>query len=251
MIKIELTLLFFVFFTTSCVNTVQKNANKKNEKNRDTNECSSIPFDNTAKDTSLTNFVKKLKNITSNKDWDALMEVLSKDIRNSFFESIDTNSISEFKKIWWYKENSSNVFKLISRLLDFGGNYRESDTSCLYPSFIFHEKNCPDEFKTNFGYCTSDKLNLYEKPDINSKIVRILSFNLIYILKSDNQGLIKLNELEEIEAPDWWIFVETTDGKFKGYLQRKNIFNICDYTLRLKKLNGHWKITELDTGEYP
>ena len=251
MTKIELTLLFFVFFTTSCLNTVQKNANKKNEKNKDSNECRSIPFDNTAKDTSLTNFVKKLKNITSNKDWDALMEVLSKDIRNSYFVSIDTNRINEFKKIWWYKENSSNVFKLISKLLKFGGNYWDSDTSCFYPSFLHNEKFRPDDFKMYYGYCTSDNLNLYEKPDINSKIVRILSFNLIYILNLDTQELIKLNEIEKIEAPDSWIFVETINSKCKGYLQRKNIFYVTDYTLKIKKLNGYWKVTELLKDEYP
>jgi hypothetical protein len=199
-----------------------------------------LPRDEYKKDSSLSAFVEKLKIAIRSKNKQYILSVLDKDIRNSFGGN---DGIEEFKQMWTFNSSNSELWKTMEGIINYGGVFnttKDSRLQFVFPYiFKLDLKNSDDYFSVMV--VTVAKLKVKEKPELNSKTVGELSYDVVWIEYSD-----EFKPKLEVEG---WTYIRTLDTKIIGYVQSEYLYSPIGYRMFLGKIDNKWRITTLVAGD--
>jgi hypothetical protein len=199
-----------------------------------------LPRNEYKNDSSLSSFVDKLKVAIKSKDKQFIISVLDKNIRNSFGGD---DGIEEFKQMWKFNSSNSDLWKTMERIINYGGVFitrKESRHQFVFPYiFELELKNSDDYFSVMV--VTVGKLKVKEKPDLNSRTVGELSYDVVWIEYSD-----EFKPKFEVEG---WTYIRTLDKKIIGYVPSEYLYSPIGYRMFLSKIDNKWIITTLVAGD--
>ncbi len=213
-----------------------------------------LPKNEIHKDSSLTSFVCKLQYALVKRDKNFILSVVDKNIENGFDGS---KGIEEFKRVWDFDSQNSKIWLTISKIISMGGvftdynNEKEHKKSFVFP--YVYDITLPNDNLDIYEIMaiTGENVNLREKPDVSSKIIGKLSYDIV-ICDYDN-SIVNSSTDSNDDINSWgnkqWYKVKTLDNSKQGYIFKDFIWSPNDYRMFLSKINGTWKIVCLITGD--
>lgn len=201
-------------------------------------------------DTSLVNFIGKLTNAIKNKD----DEFLISSVDNDVYLFAGASGKSEFIKKWEPKNNKSNIWIYLPKLISLGGYFAKetADTSVFVFSYIDTVKINVERKTNGFyidGIITDKDVPIYEAPSFNSKVLDTLSYDVVSIeIEPPYDADLPIFNLSNY-SKEWkteWIMISTMDETIKGYVFWDKIWSQYSLLLTLEKRKGIWKIIGLD-----
>ena len=194
------------------------------------------PRDESGKDKALSSFAAQLKLVIKNKDGDQLVKMISPAIQNGFG---DDSGVENFKKFWKPKDKTSELWKILTRMVNLGGVFMGEDKSSFVYPYIFtlDGNELSDPF--SMMLVTGTNVNVREKPDLKAKVITMLSY-----------VPVEINYEKSIppENPQWY-FITTPDKKISGFMFGDFLYSPIGYRMFLTKQNGKWLITSLVAGD--
>jgi hypothetical protein len=193
------------------------------------------PRDDSEKNPELQLFVKELKDIIKNKDSQRLLRIVHPQIKFDFDEGI---GVEKFKKNWKPEDKNSSLWIVMSKIVGLGGVFNKNRTEPFY-DFVFPYVNevdleDGDDYFTTL-VITNKGVNVREKPDLNSKLVGQLTYDIV--------------SYDYEKSKDKWYFIQTGDKKISGYVSSDFAYSPVDYRMFLTKDNGKWMISCIVTGD--
>ena len=227
--KIYISILIIIGSLISCSN------NNENDKiitktdslnNNNKNDRLKIqPIDESSKDSSLVNFISKLKNIINKQDTSSLFSILDSNIVSSYGGGLYGKV--DFVDNWNLKSNSKELWYVLNKAVSLGGVFEDNDTTFRMPycqSDRFFQDTNIDWYE--LAVSVKPQVKVYEKNNKSSKIVGVLDYDILHVLDIGNN----------------FIKISTTDSIIKGYVERNDIYFSAEYILILQKNNEMWKI---------
>lgn len=213
-----------------------------------------LPQNEMYRDSSLTNFVCKLQYAIFKRDKGFLLSVVDQDIKNSFGGS---DGIEEFKQMWDLDNPDSPIWFIMSKIISLGGkfsNYQFAETSpdrFVFP-YVF-ALELPNESLDYFTVLaiTGSRVNVREKPDLNSKVLGQLTYDLVNADYNKSVEAVKDKRLQNLSyhgGYDWY-HITTLDQKLSGYVYWEYAWSPVGYRMFLTKRNGNWTISCLIAGD--
>lgn len=200
------------------------------------NQCAGleiIPTDESATDTSLLRFITHLKQIVSEKNREALLNLIGPATITSHGGGLAGKK--DFIEYWQLQKKpyESRLWPKLERAISLGGcfdkgiNKHDFIMPYLQASHYF-ENGCDFDWFTTY-VCLSPSTKIYEKPDKASKVIAKLKYN---ILETDYDSKIT----------DSFIPVYTVDKSVRGYVHEQDVYPCADYMLAIRKEHDTWKI---------
>ena len=186
----------------------------------------------------LNEFITDLKNAAKNKDKEYIISVLSSDILVSHGGN---GGVEEFKSHWNWSSDNSEFWLTMDKLLQLGGGKYQGDGFYTIPyvssNWPGHEKYSVFEHMA----ITGTNVNVRINPNLKtSEVVGQFSYDIV---KVDYEKSIRA--FDEII----WYFVESLDGKLKGYVFRDYIWSPVGYRASFEMTDNNWKIVILVAGD--
>jgi hypothetical protein len=194
-----------------------------------------LPRDDSGKTPQLQLFVKELKEIINNKDSQRLLTIVHPQIKFDFDEGI---GIEKFKENWKPENKNSSLWIVMSKIVGLGGVFNKNRTEPFY-DFVFPYVNQVDledgdDYFTTL-VITNKGVNVREKPDLNSKLVGQLTYDIV--------------RYDYEKSKDKWYFIQTGDKKISGYISSDFAYSPVDYRMFLTKEKGKWMISCIVVGD--
>jgi hypothetical protein len=194
-----------------------------------------LPRDDSGKTPQLQLFVKELKEIINNKDSQRLLTIVHPQIKFDFDEGI---GIEKFKENWKPENKNSSLWIVMSKIVGLGGVFNRNRTEPFY-DFVFPYVNQVDledgdDYFTTL-VITNKGVNVREKPDLNSKLVGQLTYDIV--------------RYDYEKSKDKWYFIQTGDKKISGYISSDFAYSPVDYRMFLTKEKGKWMISCIVVGD--
>lgn len=197
-----------------------------------------LPIDEAEQNPSFLAFRTKLIEAVKKRDVKYILSITDKNIKLGFGGE---DGIENFKKNWKIYNRNSEFWKEMLTVLTHGGAFEKKNKNSFYAPYLF--TNFPEdidafEYQAIFG----NNVNLRSKPDINSSIVAVLSYNIV---KTDWENSVKspTNENDFL-----WVKVETLGGK-SGYVKPEFVRSSIDYRAGFDKIRGKWTLTFFLAGD--
>lgn len=193
------------------------------------------PKDESGKTPELHKFVKELKEIIKNKDSNKLLAIVHPEIKIDFDEGI---GIEKFKKNWRPEDKNSSLWPIMNKVVGLGGVFNTNRTETFY-DFVFPYVNTvdledeDDYFRTLV--ITNKGVNVREKPDVNSRLVGRLTYDIVTYDYKKDEGK--------------WYFIQTRDEKISGYINSDFAYSPVDYRMFLTKEKGQWMVSCIVAGD--
>ncbi len=210
------------------------------------NEIKVFPIDESKTDSSISSFIKTLKNIALKKDTTSLFRIIDTNILTSY-GGMQIGK-RDFIRNWDLNNpDSSEVWNVITRLIRLGGVFDTVDEKrvfCLpYANagrfinpIILANKDM--EFDPYFTLiCLKPKVPVFVKPDQKSLIVGYLSYDLVM---NNFQATQKQNTLDGIN----WASISTFDSKIVGWVINDSFYSIGGWKIIIEKIDNEWRITK-------
>ena len=205
------------------------------------------PVDDAAKDPSFVEFRSKLIAAAERKDTKYVIAAMDPKIELSF--GCDVGA-ADFKKLWKPDAKNSLFWNEFLTILKNGGSFGEDtgdNVSRFFAPYTYSE--LPDDPEVDLfrdGIVIGTDVNLREKPDIKSKVVGSLSYNIV---KIDFERSVLKKKPAGSDIYDYaWYKVESFGGK-KGYVSGDYIRGGVDYRIGFEKKNGKWRMTFFLAGD--
>jgi hypothetical protein len=193
------------------------------------------PRDDSGKTQELQLFVKNLKEIITNKDSQRLLAIIHPQIKLGFDEGI---GIEKFRKKWKPEDKNSSLWTIMNKIVGLGGVFSKNRTNPFY-DFVFpyvNEVDLGDEADYFTALVITNKgVNVREKPDLNSKLVGQLTYDVVSYDYEKSKGK--------------WYFIQTGDKKISGYISSDFTYSPVDYRMFLTKEKGKWRISCIVAGD--
>jgi len=170
-----------------------------------------FPPSSDSKDISFDNYMKKLNHAINTKNTKELLPLLDSNIKCSFGGDWGW---SGFIRMWHPDIAKSGVWTLLRKMIDIGGQYDSGQQEWVYP-YVF---NLSQKYDAFFSFVIIGKnRNLRVSPDLNSKIIAKLSYDIVTY---DTIGGRKDPDTNHLNPwGEWeWYNVTTLDGKYSGYV---------------------------------
>ncbi|MEZ5345019.1 MAG: SH3 domain-containing protein [Pyrinomonadaceae bacterium] len=199
-----------------------------------------LPVDEGKSDASLNTFRAKLIEATRSKNADFVLNIVDKDIKNSFGGD---DGKENFKKIWALEKKDSAFWEEFLTVLTNGGAFYKDEgspkTFCAPYSFmVFPDDLDAFEYSLVFG----ENINLRSQPNLFAPIVTQLSYNVI---KVDYQSSADDGKNENSFV---WMKVTTLGGK-TGFIAARYVRSPIGYRACFQKMAGSWKMTAFIAGD--
>jgi len=204
------------------------------------------PRNEISKDSSLVDFVSKLKNAIDRKDKEFLIESIDSNIR--LFSGV--NGIKEFIRKFQPDSSNSYIWMYLNRLINLGGYFSNNNSDTLI--FIFpyiHSVNPDVQPKSGGmwipGVITEKNVLVYQERSSKSKIIDTLSYDIVSIITPPQYIENPLFYIPESAIKGWiteWVRISTLDETETGFVYWDKIWSPYAYSLYLNKIKGHWKI---------
>ena len=206
------------------------------------------PINDIGKDKSLVAFVNQLKVAVKKKDKAFLLGALDENIKCDLGGD---DGIEAFKKIWNLDGGDTSLWHHLNRVLELGGAFDKNDQEGRYtlafPYVHFIDLQDVDDY-INVGVITGKNVNIREKPDLKSKVLMQLSYDVIWFVEAE-QALQKTEGTNPWGEPEWYL-VETLDRKKQGWVFWKYVCSPLGYRLYVfKNKQGKWKISSFLAGD--
>ncbi|OUS01022.1 hypothetical protein A9Q86_09770 [Flavobacteriales bacterium 33_180_T64] len=189
-------------------------------------------------DSILNEFITDLKNAIKSKDKEYIINILSEDILVSHGGN---GGIEEFKTHWDWSSDDSTFWLTMDKLLRLGAGKYQNDGFYLIP-YIF--SNWPEDEKYSvFEHMviTGTNVNVRINPDLKtSEVIGQFSYDIV---KVDYKKSIRF-----FDEPIWY-YVESLDGKLKGFVFHDYIWSPIDYRASFEFINNKWKLAILVAGD--
>jgi hypothetical protein len=197
------------------------------------------PVDEAANDVSLKVFRDSLIQTVKRKNKKQLISALDKNIKVSFGTD---SGIQDFIKFWNLDSPETKVWHELLLVLENGGSFTGEDkdkTFCAPYLFL----NFPEDLDAfTYNAIFGDNVNLREKPNLSSKVVMQLSYNVV---KIDFE-----NSVTSTTDPNKYIWTKiNTLGDKTGYVSADFVRSPIDYRACFQKINGSWKMTAFVAGD--
>ena len=197
------------------------------------------PVDEAKKDASFLAFRTKLIAAAKKRDAKYVLSIVDRNIMNSYGGD---GGIEEFRTTWKINSPNSKFWGEFLTVLTNGGTFSEEDGSKMF-SAPYTFNGFPEELDA-FDYSSifGNNVNLRAKPDLSSKTVMQLSYNIV---KVDYRNSVKKRGSEDEYS---WLKIETLGGK-KGFVKSEFVRSPIDYRAGFEKKNGVWKMTFFIAGD--
>jgi hypothetical protein len=211
------------------------------------------PQDESRLNSGLATFIDTLKEVSIRKDTSALYKLLFNGI-------VTSHGGAQYGKeafiLRWQLDSpgSSPLWKELSDLIKMGGVFDSIEeggnlkvvfqfpyataNKVLAPVLTSNPKIDFDPYGTLI--CINKNIPVYNKPDIKSKIVSFLSYDVVLSDISKNQDQNQ-NHTSEIT----WVNISTLDNKIKGWANGQYFCGMGDLRMIIEQENHIWKITDL------
>ena len=196
------------------------------------------PVDEADKNASFLAFRTKLIQAVQKRDVKFVLSIVDKNIKNGFGGD---DGIANFKKQWKIYNRNSEFWKEFSTVLTHGGTFDKENKLSFYAPYlftVFPEDIDAFEYQAIFG----NNVNLRAKPDVNSSIVAVLSYNVVQT-DWENSVKSKSNQNEFL-----WVKIKTLGGKI-GYVKPEFVRSSIDYRAGFDKIRGRWIMTFFVAGD--
>jgi hypothetical protein len=186
----------------------------------------------------LEEFISELKNAVANKDKEYIISILSPDILNSFGGN---GGVEEFRSYWNWSSDESPFWNTMNKLLKLGGGKYQGLGQYIVP-YVYTD--WPDDEKYDAFeqmVITGTHVNVRDKPDLKvSKVVGQFNYNIVKV------------DLKRSFPPydnTIWYYVESLDGKLKGYVFWDYLWSPIGYRASFEFIDQEWKMTFLVAGD--
>ena len=198
------------------------------------------PVDEAPLDTAFFVFREQLRQTVAHRDVFGLLEAAAKDIELGFGAE---NGFDDFVGIWGLDSRQPDtlaIWPLLGRLLEGGGVFSDNRTVFTAPYFF---ATWPARYDPiDYGVIAGAGVRLREKPSLNSRILKTISYDIVTILEETQE--------EEIGGETFpWVQVELLSGT-QGYVFGKFIGDPAGYRAGFRKTeDGRWRMSFLLAGD--
>ncbi len=193
------------------------------------------PMDEGPRDASFLKFRNDFKAIVARKDANALMKIVTPNIKNSFGGD---DGAANFKKMWKPQEAKSDVWPVLKLVLDMGGNF-DSKTEFSAPYVYSAFPSDLDGFETIV--VTAPDAVMRDKPKADATVVRKLDHDILTIVTP-------AKKLQHEAGPSDWLEVKDAAGKH-GFVVQHDLRSPIDFRAGFKKIKGRWRMVDLVAGD--
>lgn len=232
-------LVFVIFFTTGVapVSAVDKGRSK----------FTLAPTNESRHDKDLQAFLTELKRDLRRKNVRALEARLAENVKWSFGGD---NGKAGFMQHWQLSNpEKSGVWQELARTIELGCNPAEGDGArpkshiCPYVYSRFPEALDASENDV----VTGQNVNVREKPDLGSKPIAKISYEIIKTLSREDECKPSTG-IGNCDRKCDWIQVQLYSSATQGFVCRNYVRSPMDYRVIFERIDGAWKITVFVAG---
>lgn len=198
------------------------------------------PVDEAPLDTGFYVFREQLRRAIERKEVFALLDATAKDISVSFGEE---SGFDDFVSLWGLdskQPDTLRIWALLGRLLSEGGTFSDNRTAFTAPYYF---STWPSQYEPfDYGAICGAGVRLRDKPSLNSRILKTISYDIVTILEESQE--------EEIGGETYpWVRVELLSGT-QGYVFGKFVGDPVGYRVGFEKKEGdRWRMSFLLAGD--
>lgn len=196
------------------------------------------PIDEAGEDPSFAAFRKELIEAVERKDRKFILSILDPSIKASFGGH---DGESGFVELWDFNSEDTKFWKEFGVVIRNGGKWFREDGKRVMFTAPYSFDAFPDdldafEHMVVFG----ERVNLRDKPSLNSKVITQLSYNVVKVEEStlNGEGWVKGD----------WYRVKTLGGK-SGWISGDYVRSPIDHRAGFQKKNGQWKMVFFVAGD--
>ena len=209
------------------------------------------PVNDLEKDSSLAQFITKLKVAAATKDIAGLVAQLDKEVSSSFDGE---NTIKSFIENWGVMDDTTKFWDYFSRALETGGAYVNDPNDetgryeVVFPYVYNFEPGMEDDYYA-LGIITVKNVNLRAEANTSSKVVTQLTHDVVWFVYPDEAGMETRIGQNATGDPEWY-YVQTYDKKQSGWVNWKYVYSTMGPRIFLfKNRAGNWKISSFVDGD--
>jgi hypothetical protein len=206
------------------------------------------PKDESNSDKTLFSFIQTLKQVCKKKDTSGLYKMLDSGIVISYGGNLFGKK--DFISHWNLQQpDSSSFWDETIAVINLGGVFDTIGGERFF-CFPYATSYNPVDWNTaldsmqilsapfNIMVCIGDKVPVYKNPDQTSQIIDFLSYD--FVVKDYK---ITQKQTEKKISIDNWEYVTTIDKRIKGWVMHKYFYYITGPDLRIRQVQGAWKIS--------
>lgn len=200
------------------------------------------PGDEALSDTAFFVFREKLLQAIDRKDAFYLLDKMAADIKCSFGGE---DGVAGFVQLWQLDSQegiaSSEVWATLKSVLTQGGIFQNNGSAFVAP---YYYALFPDEYDAfTHGVILGRGVRMRESPNLQSAVVKSLSFDVVEILETTN-------DFETIGGEEYpWVQVKLNDGK-EGYIWGKFLGSPIGFRAGFtRQKNGSWLMDFFVSGD--
>jgi hypothetical protein len=181
-----------------------------------------LPVDQAASVPDFFSFRAQLQIAVAKRDVEAVVSVLSKDVKLSFGGD---GGVEGFRKIWNPGSPDSGLWETLASVLALGGTFAPDGT--FTAPYVF--STWPQE-KDAFAHMAAigTGIRVRSSPGVTSPVVDTLDYSIV--------------EIVEFPAADvQWVQVKLAQGR-KGFVDSRYLRSPIDYRIHFAKLDGRWQV---------
>jgi hypothetical protein len=181
-----------------------------------------LPVDEAASVPDFFSFRAQLQIAVAKRDVEAVVSVLSKDVKLSFGGD---GGVEDFRKIWNPGSPDSGLWEALASVLALGGTFAPDGT--FTAPYIF--STWPQE-KDAFAHMAAigTGIRVRSSPGVTRTVVDTLDYSIV--------------EIVEFPAADvQWVQVKLAQGR-KGFVDSRYLRSPIDYRIHFAKLDGRWQV---------
>ncbi|MEO6131469.1 MAG: SH3 domain-containing protein, partial [Saprospiraceae bacterium] len=184
----------------------------------------------------LVAFVTDLKKAIADRDQKWITQALADDAESGFDSE---NSKTAFIYTWSIDNDSSDFWLMVSRVINMGGIFLHDTADhtgrfqFVFPYAYAIDLNSDDEYY-NIGLITGNHVNLRATPDLKSKVVALLNYDMVRFMTNEPEGLQITSGTNGLGEPEWYK-VETYGKDKRGWISWKFVYTMMGPRLFLYK----------------
>jgi len=194
------------------------------------------PVDAGQTDTSFFVFRDHLFGMIAQRDELGLLEHVAEDVVS---DAEGENTLAAFVEYWQLdtQKDSAELWLILENTLEQGGTFSDNDQQFVAPYYV---STFPDNYEAEiFGAITGEGVRMREAPNLNSRILNTISYDIVQVLEYTD----KTETIGRETHP--WVKIKLTDGD-EGFVYGKYVGRPSDTRAVFTRQPGNrWLLTEL------
>ena len=187
------------------------------------------PLDEAVMQPDFFSFRAQLLSTLARRDTPALLEVVHKNIKNSFGGN---DGVSEFKKTWALHKRDSRLWEVLATVLALGGSF--TGDAAFNAPYVFSRWPADVDAFGNVAVVGSE-VRVRASASRSAESIATLSFAIV-------------ERAEPSAAGSAWVAVRLPGGRV-GFIDRRFVRGPVDYRAIFTKADGKWMLSALIAGD--